>query len=299
MPGIFQRSLRFHRNPRTAPSEARIEKQSKIPTLTGHPSVLILTLWNLGNRYASDCSFPQGQLAGLQELSTSSPGGSRYLRGVHWPHTRPTGCLTCGRCIWPSGLQRRFSVPSFLPPSSPHTNAGTNLSATGESGRCSAVTRKWLTSQAERTEVASRLGPRAADSKLIISQPEGRSDGQRPASGPRLPFHLACTPGSRPRAFSHPAEPQWEDSSPFLRMVVDIDMDTDPAGRQPTLLPGLRHRPGAGKAGSCSQPGSSTSTRTGSFVKEKKQSPEGEVLWSRASFKSQVLFPMEGSLENC
>ena len=82
-------------------------------------------------------------------------------------------------------------------------------------------------------------------------------------------------------------------------MVVDIDMDADPAGRQPTLLPGLRHRLGAGKAGSCSQPGSSTSTRTGSFVKEKKQSPEGEVLWSRASFKSQVLFPMEGSLENC
>ena len=74
-------------------------------------------------------------------------------------------------------------------------------------------------------------------------------------------------------------------------MVVDIDMDADPAGRQPTLLPGLRHRPGAGKAGSCSQTGSSMSTRTGSFVKEKKkkQSPEGEVLWSRASFKSQVL----------
>lgn len=73
MPGIFQRSLSFQRNPRTAPNEARIEKQSKIPTLTGHPGVFILPLWNLGNRYASDCSFPQGQLAGLQELSTSSP----------------------------------------------------------------------------------------------------------------------------------------------------------------------------------------------------------------------------------
>lgn len=160
------------------------------------------------------------------------PGGSRYLRGVHWPHTRPTGCLTCGRWIWPSGLQRRFSVPSFLPPSSPHTNAGANLSATRESGRCSAVTRKWLTSQAEHTEVASRLGPRAADYQLIISQPEGRSDGQRPASGPRLPFHLA-SPLVPAHELSHPAEPGPSPPAPA-------------GGQQPLSAHGCGYRYGRG-----------------------------------------------------
>ena len=148
MPGIFQRSLSFQRNPRTAPSEARIEKLSQIPTLTGHPSFHFNSV-EFGKQICLRLLFPPRPASRPPGAKHQLPGGSRYLRGVHWPHTRPTGCLTCGRCICLSGLQRRFLVPSFLPPTSPHTDAGTNLSATGESGRYSAVTMKWLTSQAK------------------------------------------------------------------------------------------------------------------------------------------------------
>lgn len=188
MPGIFQPSLSFQRIPRTAPSEARIEKLSQIATLTGQPGVFILTLWNLGNRYASDSSFPQDQRAGLQEPSTSSPGRSRNLRGVHWPHTGPTGCLTCGRRTCPSGLRRRFWAPSSLPPSSPHTNAGTSLSGPGEAVGRSAVTRKWSRHRPRvHTEAAPASGP---SSRLSVNHQPARGPVRRtaPAPGPGCPF---------------------------------------------------------------------------------------------------------------
>lgn len=171
-----------------------------------------------------------------------------------------------------------------------------------------AVTRKWITSQAARAHRGG-LPPRAQGSRLSVNHQPARGPVRR--TTPHLRATAALPPGLHPRfpptSFLTSSRARPEPFCPSGRTAApsspwswtQIWTRTRPAASQ---LCSLGSGTGLGLAKPVPAP-SQVPPRPQeqvSLVKvKKKQSPEGEVLWSRASFKSQVLFPMEGSLENC
>ena len=243
---------------------------------------------------------PQDQQAACPGLSTGSPGGNGYLRGVRWPHT-PGSPVTGGSARW--GFSEGTAVPKGPSPASelsPQKRRNKSLGR-GESGPLSPVTRKSLTSQAGLCthRWPPCLGPWSR--RLPVNH--------QPAPGPGSTQADHAMPQGQGCPCTWPPPPVPAPSLSYVlqeasgRLVAPSCPWPPPArgrGRPPAnLVSWLRHRPGAGKAGFFSQPGSSTSTRTGSFVKEKTKSPESEVLWNGASFRSQVQFPVERLQENC
>lgn len=193
--------------------------------------VFISTLWNLGNRYASDCSFPprpaasgppgaKHQLPRRKPVSVGSPLATHQTHGVShlWQVYLPLG--PSAKVLGPLFPASDLSPHRRRNKSVGHWRIWTVLSCYQEVAH--------VTSQAVHTEVASRLGPRTADSQLIISQPEGRSDGQTdnaPPQGhgctstwppPLVPAHeLSHIQQSQARA-SCPSERTANPSCPWL-----------------------------------------------------------------------------------
>lgn len=152
----------------------------------------------LGKQICLRLLFPPRPASGPPGAKHHFPGGKPEPAGSPLATHQAHGVSHLWQVNLPLGPSAKVLGPLF-PASelSPHKRRNQSV---GHWRSCrEAVTRKWITSQAARAHRGG-LPPRAQGSRLSVNHQPARGPVRRttPHLRPRLPFHLASTPGSRP-----------------------------------------------------------------------------------------------------